>query len=86
MATDDRIYFARRAAEEQELAAQSPDPEVADAIASCSASISSGPTLVAARRCSRNDRLISPSRRRGRGSFSSSKVSRFLGRARSRRG
>jgi len=31
MATEDRIYFARRAAEEQELAAQSPDPEVADA-------------------------------------------------------
>ena len=31
MATDDRIYFARRAAEEQELAAPSPDPEVADA-------------------------------------------------------
>lgn len=31
MATDDRIYFARRAAEEQELAAHSADPEVADA-------------------------------------------------------
>ena len=31
MATEDRIYFARRAAEEQELALSSEDPEVADA-------------------------------------------------------
>ena len=31
MATQDRIYFARRAAEEQELAASASDPEVADA-------------------------------------------------------
>ncbi len=31
MATHDRIYFARRAAEEQELALSSEDPEVADA-------------------------------------------------------
>lgn len=31
MATQDRIYCARRAAEEQELAAAAPDPEVADA-------------------------------------------------------
>jgi hypothetical protein len=31
MATEDRIYFAQRAAEEQELASHSPDPEVAEA-------------------------------------------------------
>lgn len=31
MATHDRIYFARRAAEEQELASASEDPQVADA-------------------------------------------------------
>ena len=31
MADQDRIYFAQRAAEEQELAAASPDPEVAEA-------------------------------------------------------
>ena len=31
MATEDRIYFAQRAAEEQELAAAAADPEVADA-------------------------------------------------------
>ena len=31
MATDDRIYFARRAAEEQELASAAADPEAADA-------------------------------------------------------
>jgi hypothetical protein len=31
MATQDRIYFARRAAEEQELAAAAADPEVAEA-------------------------------------------------------
>ena len=31
MADHDRIYFAQRAAEEQELAATSPDPEVAEA-------------------------------------------------------
>lgn len=31
MSNRDRIYFARRAAEEQELAASSPDPEVAQA-------------------------------------------------------
>jgi len=31
MADQDRIYFAQRAAEEQELAATSPDPEVAEA-------------------------------------------------------
>ena len=31
MADQDRIYFAQRAAEEQELAASSPDPEVAKA-------------------------------------------------------
>jgi len=31
MASQDRIYFARRAAEEQELALQSDDPEVAEA-------------------------------------------------------
>lgn len=31
MATNDRIYFARRAAEEQELAATASDPEVAEA-------------------------------------------------------
>jgi hypothetical protein len=31
MADHDRIYFARRAAEEQELAVSSPDPEVAKA-------------------------------------------------------
>ncbi|HVU31389.1 MAG TPA: hypothetical protein VHE36_13410 [Sphingomicrobium sp.] len=31
MATQDRIYFARRAAEEQELAQSSPDPDVAEA-------------------------------------------------------
>jgi len=31
MADHDRIYFARRAAEEQELALSSEDPEVADA-------------------------------------------------------
>ena len=29
MATDDRIYFARRAAEEQELAQSAADPDVA---------------------------------------------------------
>jgi hypothetical protein len=31
MATQDRIYFARRAAEEQELAVGASDPEVAEA-------------------------------------------------------
>jgi len=31
MADQDRIYFAQRAAEEQELATASPDPEVAEA-------------------------------------------------------
>ena len=31
MADEDRIYFAQRAAEEQELAASSADPEVAEA-------------------------------------------------------
>jgi len=31
MADQDRIYFAQRAAEEQELAATSADPEVAEA-------------------------------------------------------
>lgn len=31
MATEDRIYFARRAAEEQELAQRSADPEAAEA-------------------------------------------------------
>jgi hypothetical protein len=31
MAGQDRIYFAQRAAEEQELATSSPDPEVAEA-------------------------------------------------------
>jgi hypothetical protein len=31
MATEDRIYFARRAAEEQELAASAANPEVAQA-------------------------------------------------------
>ena len=31
MATHDRIYFARRAAEEQELAAGASDPDVAEA-------------------------------------------------------
>ena len=31
MADQDRIYFAQRAAEEQELATTSPDPEVAEA-------------------------------------------------------
>ena len=31
MADQDRIYFAQRAAEEQELAVSSPDPEVAEA-------------------------------------------------------
>jgi hypothetical protein len=31
MATQDRIYFARRAAEEQEHAAAASDPEVAEA-------------------------------------------------------
>jgi hypothetical protein len=31
MADDDRIYFARRAAEEQELALSSADPGVAEA-------------------------------------------------------
>ena len=31
MADHDRIYFAQRAAEEQELAVQSDDPEVAEA-------------------------------------------------------
>ena len=31
MADEDRIYFARRAAEEQQLAIDSPDPEVAEA-------------------------------------------------------
>ena len=31
MATQDRIYFAQRAAEEQERAASSSDPEVAEA-------------------------------------------------------
>lgn len=31
MATEDRIYFARRAAEEQELAQSTADPEVAQA-------------------------------------------------------
>lgn len=31
MATQDRIYFARRAAEEQELAQTAADPEVAQA-------------------------------------------------------
>ena len=31
MATQDRIYFAQRAAEEQELAASAADPEVAEA-------------------------------------------------------
>lgn len=31
MATQDRIYFARRAAEEQELASSAADPDVAEA-------------------------------------------------------
>lgn len=31
MATKDRIYFARRAAEEQELASAAEDPQIADA-------------------------------------------------------
>ena len=31
MSTDDRIYFARRAAEEQELAQRAGDPEAAEA-------------------------------------------------------
>jgi hypothetical protein len=31
MATEDRIYFARRAAEEQQLAAAAADPQVAEA-------------------------------------------------------
>ena len=31
MSDQDRIYFARRAAEEQELASQAPDPEAAEA-------------------------------------------------------
>ena len=31
MADQDRIYFAQRAAEEQELAARASDPEAADA-------------------------------------------------------
>jgi hypothetical protein len=31
MATQDRIYFAQRAAEEQELALSSDDPDVAEA-------------------------------------------------------
>jgi len=31
MATQDRIYFARRAAEEQELAQDAADPDVAEA-------------------------------------------------------
>ena len=31
MANEDRIYFARRAAEEQELAQNSGDPDVAEA-------------------------------------------------------
>jgi hypothetical protein len=31
MANDDRIYFARRAAEEQELALSAGDPDVAEA-------------------------------------------------------
>ena len=31
MSTDDRIYFARRAAEEQELSVTAADPEVAEA-------------------------------------------------------
>jgi hypothetical protein len=31
MAAEDRIYFARRAAEEQQLATDSSDPEVAEA-------------------------------------------------------
>jgi hypothetical protein len=31
MSTKDRIYFAQRAAEEQELAAGASDPDVADA-------------------------------------------------------
>ena len=31
MATQDRIYFAQRAAEEQELASAAEDPQVADA-------------------------------------------------------
>ncbi|HET7606545.1 MAG TPA: hypothetical protein VFK28_10805 [Sphingomicrobium sp.] len=31
MADDDRIYFARRAAEEQELALSAADPDVAEA-------------------------------------------------------
>ena len=31
MATEDRIYFAQRAAEEQELAASAADPQVAQA-------------------------------------------------------
>lgn len=31
MAAEDRIYFAQRAAEEQELAAAAGDPEVAEA-------------------------------------------------------
>jgi hypothetical protein len=31
MATQDRIYFARRAAEEQELASASDDPQAAEA-------------------------------------------------------
>jgi len=31
MSDQDRIYFARRAAEEQELASHAPDPEAAEA-------------------------------------------------------
>ncbi|NUQ17710.1 MAG: hypothetical protein HOP95_04545 [Sphingomonas sp.] len=31
MATEDRIYYARRAAEEQELALKAADPEAAEA-------------------------------------------------------
>ena len=30
MATEDRIYFARRAAEEQELASNAADPQIAE--------------------------------------------------------
>ena len=41
MATEDRIYFARRAAEEQERAIGSADPDVAESASQdCSAPIS----------------------------------------------
>ena len=62
MATEDRIYFARRAAEEQELRAGRRRPRTSPKrTASCSAPISSAPASASVPSAApRADRLISP--------------------------